>query len=61
MQLGTETTMYAEKLFVHDGRQRQSTERVHACIVYPFGVLVLALEFECEVIGQMATFVITSE
>lgn len=53
--------MYAEKLLVHDSSQGQRAERVHACVVYSLGVLVLAFELECEVVGQMATFVIASK
>ena len=61
MQLGTETTVYAEKLLVHDGRKRQSTKGVHARVIYSFRIFVFALELEGEVIGQMAAFVVTSE
>ena len=61
MQLGAQTAMYAEELLVHDGSQGQCAERVHACIVYFLGVLVLAFELECEVVGQMAAFVIASQ
>ena len=61
MQLGAQTAMYAEELLVHDGSQGQCAERVHASIVYFLGVLVLAFELECEVVGQMSTFVIASQ
>ena len=61
MQLRTETAVYAEKLFVHDSSQWQSTERVHARIVYPLRILVLAFEFEGKVICQVTTFVVATE
>ena len=61
MQFWAQTTMYAEELLVHDSSQGQCAERVHACIVYFLRVLVLALELECEVVGQMSTFVIAAQ
>jgi hypothetical protein len=61
MQLGTETTVDAEELFVHNCRQRQRTEGFQACFVEPFTIFVLALQLEGEVVGQMATFVITPQ
>lgn len=33
--------MDAEELFIHDGRQRQGAERVHACFIDAFRVLFL--------------------
>lgn len=58
MQLRTEAAVNAEELLVHDRRQRESTEGLHAGFVNSFGVLVLALEFKGEVICQMATLVV---
>jgi hypothetical protein len=31
-----------EELLIQDGRQRQGAERLHTCIVDPFGVFVFA-------------------
>jgi hypothetical protein len=28
-----------EEFFIHEGRQREGTERVHACFVDAFGIL----------------------
>jgi hypothetical protein len=42
VQFWRKATMYAEKLLVHDCRQRKGTERVHACFINTFGILVLA-------------------
>lgn len=44
MQLGRQATVDAEELFVHNRSQRQCTERIHACIIYTFGVLPFAYE-----------------
>lgn len=33
-----ESTMHAEELLVHEGRQRQTVERVHASVVHPLRV-----------------------
>lgn len=56
-----QSTVYTQKLLVHDCGQRQCAERVHACFVYGFGVLVLAFELKGEVIGQVTALVISSE
>lgn len=61
MQLGAETAVDAEELLVHNSSQRQGTERLHASIINCFRILVLALEFESEVIGQMATLVVAAQ
>lgn len=61
MELGAQSTVDAEELLVHDCRQRQTTERLHAGLVYSLRVLVLALQLEGEVIGQMATLVVSAE
>lgn len=61
MQLGTQTTMYAQELLVHDGRQWQGTERLHTCIVHFLGVFVLAFQLEGEVVCQMSAFVVSAE
>lgn len=53
--------MNAQKLFVDRGRQRQCTERVHASIIYPLRILVLALEFEREVVRQVSTFMVPAK
>ena len=54
-------SMYAKKLLVHHSRQRQGAERFHASFVDLFGVLVLALELEGEVVGQMPAFMIAAK
>jgi hypothetical protein len=61
VELGAQSTVYAQELLVHDSRQRQCAERVHACFVDGLGVLVLALELECEVVGQMSALVVSTE
>lgn len=61
MQLGAETTVNAEELFVHNCRQRQRTEGLQACFVDPFAIFVLALQLKGEVVRQVATFVITPQ
>lgn len=53
--------MNAQELLVHDRRQRQATERLHAGLVDGLGVLVLALELEGEVIGQVAALVVAAQ
>ena len=52
--------MNTQELLVHDCRQRQAAEGLHAGLVDGLGVLVLALEFEGKVVGQMPTFVISA-
>ena len=61
MQLGTQSTVNAEELLVHNSRQREGTERFHAGLVDGLGVLVLAFKLEGKVIGQVATFVVSSQ
>jgi hypothetical protein len=61
VKLGAQTAVYAQELLVHDCSQGQCAERVHACFVDGLGVLVLALELECEVISQMSAFVVSAE
>lgn len=61
VQLGTETTVNAQKLLVHDGRKRQSAERLHARLVHSLRVLVLTLELEGEVISQVAALVVAAQ
>lgn len=53
--------MYAQELLVHDSSEREGAERVHARFIDPVGVLVLALQLECEVIREMSALVISSE
>jgi hypothetical protein len=53
--------MDAQKLFVHDRGERQRAERLEARLIYAFGVLVLALDLECEVIGQVPALVVSAE
>lgn len=53
--------MDAQKLLVHDGSQGQTAEGLHAGLVDGLGVLVLALELESKVIGQVAALVVASQ
>lgn len=53
--------MDAEELLVHDSRQGQVAERVHARIVHGLRVLVLALELEGKVICQVTALVVPAE
>jgi hypothetical protein len=61
VQLGTQATMNAEELLVHDGGQWQAAERFHASLVDGLRVFVPALELEGEVVRQVATFVVSAE
>ena len=61
VKLGAKSSVYAQELLVHDSSEGQRTEGVHAGFVDSLGVLVLAFELECEVVGQMATFVVTAQ
>lgn len=53
--------MYAQKLFVHDRRQWERTERVHAGLVDPLRVLVFTLQLEGKVVCQMPALVVASQ
>jgi hypothetical protein len=44
IQFWRKAAMYAEKLLVHNCRQRKGTERLHACFINTFGILVLAYD-----------------
>lgn len=61
LQLWAQPSVNAQELLVHDRRQRQSAKALHARVVDPLRVLVLALELEGEVVGEMAAFVVASE
>lgn len=61
MQLGAQSSMYTQELFVHDRSQRKRAEGVHAGFINSLRVLVLAFELECEVIGQMTALVVTTK
>ena len=61
MELGAQTSVYTEKLLVHDRGKRKRAERFHACFVNRLGVLVLAFELESEVVCQVPAFVIASK
>ena len=60
MQLGAETTVNTQELLVHNSSKRKSAEGLHASLVNGLGVFVLALKLEGEVVGQMATLVVTT-
>jgi len=53
--------MDTQELLVHNRSQRQGTEGLHASLIYGFGVLVLALELEGEVVRQVTALVVSSE
>ncbi len=53
--------MYAQKLFVHDCSQGQRAEGLHACVVDSLAVLVLTFELKGEIVGQVATLVVSSK
>jgi hypothetical protein len=61
MQLRTQTSVNAEELFVHDGRQRQRTKRFDASFIDALVIFVLAFQFESKIIRQMATFMISPQ
>ena len=61
VKLWAETTVDAKELLVHDGRQRQTAERLQTCLVNLLAVLVLALQFEGEVVGQVTTLMVASQ
>ena len=60
MQLGAETTVNTQELLVHNSSKGKSAEGLHAGLVNGLGVFVLALKLEGEVVGQMATLVVTT-
>ena len=60
MQLGAETTVNTQELLVHNSSKGKSAEGLHASLVNSLGVFVLALKLEGEVVGQMATLVVTT-
>ena len=61
VQLWTQTTMYTQKLLVHNRGQGQGAEGVHACVVDLFRVFVFTFEFEGEIVCQVTAFVISSQ
>jgi hypothetical protein len=61
VQLRAQSTVYTQELLVHDSSEGQCAERVHASFVDGLGVLVLALELECEVIGQMPALMVSAK
>jgi hypothetical protein len=75
MQFGRKTTVDTQELLVHDGGEGEVAERVHAGVVDRLGVLVftwnqldpsnlvgeLTFELECKVVGEVATFVISTQ
>jgi hypothetical protein len=61
VEFGRETTVNTQELFIHDGSKRKVAEGVHARVVDGLRVLVLALELEREVVGQVTTLVVTTE
>lgn len=61
VELGRQTTMNAQELLVHDRRQRQVAKRIHASVIDGLRVLVLAFEFESEIVGQVTAFVVASK
>lgn len=53
--------MDTQELFVHDRCQGQGTKGLHAGVINALRVLVLALELEGEVVGEMSTFMVSPE
>lgn len=53
--------MNAQELLVHNSGQREATEGLHTGFVDGLGVLVLALQLESEIIGQVATLVVPTQ
>jgi hypothetical protein len=53
--------VYTQELLVHDSGEGKRAEGVHAGFIDSLRVLVLTFELECEVVCQMATFVVTAE
>ena len=58
MQFGTKSSMYAQKLLIHNRRQRKRAKRIHAGFIDPLRIFVFAFEFESEIICEMAAFVV---
>lgn len=61
MQLRAQTSVYTQKLFVHDCGERQRAESIHTCIVDLLGVFVLAFKLEGEIIGKMSALVVSTK
>ena len=61
VELGAQSSVYTQELLVHNGGKGKRAERVHAGFVDSLRVLVLAFKLECEVVCQMAAFVVTTE
>ena len=61
IQFWTEAAVYAEKLLVHDGSQRQGAERIHTSFVNFLRVFVLTFELEGEIVCQMPALMISSQ
>lgn len=61
MQFWAQTSMNAQELFVHYCSKRERTKRLHASFINVLRVFVLALELECEVVGQMSAFVVSAK
>lgn len=61
VELRAQTSVYTQELLVHDSGQRERAEGIHAGFVDSLGVFVLTFELECEVVGQMATLVVTAQ
>ena len=53
--------MNAEELLVHDSRKGKAAERLDASFINSFRILVSTLKFECEIIGQMSTLMVTPQ
>ncbi|KAI8035088.1 hypothetical protein M5D96_012181 [Drosophila gunungcola] len=59
--LGRKAAVHAQELLVHERRQRQAVERVHAGVVHALRVLDLALLLEGEVLGQVPALVVAAQ
>ena len=56
-----ESSMNTQELLVHKRGEWQTVEGLHARVVHALSVLDFTLLFECEVFGQMATFVVPAK
>ena len=61
VHFGRQTAVNAQELLVHERRQGEAVERVHAGVVNAFGVLDATLLLEREIVGEMAALVVTPE
>lgn len=61
VQFGTEATVDAKELLIHNRCQGQGAEGFHTGFVDSLRIFVLAFEFEGKVVRQMSALVVTSQ